>query len=232
MFSAVFGAAARPERIRFLHEVKAAFPVPVNFVVFNTSETVEADFPVVNAARGLNPQFADPLETLQALLTEHCPDKVGLLLDHARGELGHGLRAFDLMIRKHIRMILAFCRALDAHEPDYVYLWNQFNALHRTFEAILEHRGIKMGFFHDGVLPGSIALDVDGEMGESWIAKDPEKFMSVEVTEAQVARAAAFMASQAGMENNRHPQVEEISVAQSLSGQTGGPPRDVFCRSK
>ena len=108
MFSAVFGAAARPERIRFLHEVKAAFPVPVNFVVFNTSETVEADFPVVNAARGLNPQFADPLETLQALLTEHCPDKVSLLLDHARGELGYGLRAFDLMIRKHIRMILAF----------------------------------------------------------------------------------------------------------------------------
>tara|TARA_Y100000588_G_scaffold279722_2_gene296607 strand:- start:3088 stop:4380 length:1293 start_codon:yes stop_codon:yes gene_type:complete len=217
MFSAVFGAAARPERIRFLHEVKAAFPVPVNFVVFNTSETVEADFPVVNAARGLNPQFADPLETLQALLTEHCPGKVDLLLDHARGELGYGLRVFDQMIRKHIRMILAFCRALDAHDPDYVYLWNQFNALHRTFEAILQHRGIKMGFFHDGVLPGSIALDVDGEMGESWIAKDPEKFMSVEVSEAQVARAAAFMASQAGMENNRHPQVEEISVAQSLA---------------
>lgn len=216
MFSAVFGAVARPERIRFLHEVKATFPEPVNFVVFNTSETVEADFPVVNAARGLNPQLADPLATLEALLTEQCPDKVTVLMDHARGELGYGFRVFDRAIRKHVRMILAFCRALDAHEPDYVYLWNQFNALHRTFEAILQRRGISMGFFHDGVLPGSIALDVDAEMGESWIAKHPEKLMSVEVTDAQVARAAAFMAAQAGIENNRHPQIEEISVAQSL----------------
>lgn len=216
MFSAVFGAVARPERIRFLHELKAAFPEPVNFVVFNTSETVEAAFPVVNAARGLNPQLADPLATLEELLRKHCPDNVEVLLDHARGELSFGYRIFDRLIRNHVRMILAFCRALDTHKPDYVYLWNQFNALHRTFEAILKRRGIAMGFFHDGVLPGSIALDVDAEMGEGWIARDPKKFMSVKVNDAQIARAAEFMAAQAGSQNNRHPQVEEISVSQSL----------------
>lgn len=216
MFSAVFGAIARPERIKFLHEVKAAFPEPVNFVAFNTSETVEADFTVVNAARGLDPQSDDPLAALEELLHEHCPEKVSVLLDHARGELGFGYRAFDRAIRKHLRMVHAFCRALDTHTPDYVYLWNQFNALHRTFEAILQQRGIKMGFFHDGVLPGSIALDVDAEMGEGWIATDPERFMSVKVTKRQIARAATFMEAQAGIKNNRHPQIEEISVEESL----------------
>lgn len=216
MFSAVFGAAARPERIEYLHRVKAEFSEPVEFVAFNTSLEVEAEFPVINAANIYYPEITDPLAELQALLKRHAPDDVERLADHAFGELGVGNKGFDRVINKHIRLIDAFCKALDDHTPDYVYLWNQFNALHRTFEAILKRRDIKMGFFHDGVMPGSIALDVDAEMGEGWIAREPERFMSVKTNKNDVARSKNFLAELAGTENDRHPQDEHISVIGAL----------------
>jgi len=175
LFSAVLRSEGRPERMEFLHRVKAAFPEPVKFVAFNTSDKAEAEFTVINANFGLKPQA-----------------------------------------QKHNRLILAFINALNKEEPDYVYLWNQFNALHRTFEAILKRRGIPMGFFHDGVLAGSIALDVDAEMGESWISQDPERFMSVGVDDEQLARAKQFLEAQAGVENNRHPQEEHVAVQEAL----------------
>ncbi len=216
MFIAVFGAAARPERMRFLTMLREVFPEPVRFVAFNTSMTVEADFEVVNAAVGLKPALPDPLETLEELLIEHCPDDVKLLLDHAKGELGFGFRAFDDAIRKHVTMIRAFCEALNHYNPDHVFLWNQFNAQNRTLEAILKRRGVGIGFFHDGVLPGSIAIDFDAEMGESWIAREPERFMSVPVSDEQVARASTFLDGLRGQRNQRHVQVEDISVVEAL----------------
>lgn len=217
MFSAVFGTGARPERIEFLHKVKKELSDELEFVVFNTSGVVEADFPVINATMGFNPQHADPLVALEDLLVKHCPERVELLIDHARGELGRTGQVFERNIRKHVRLIQTFLRALDEHQPCYVYLWNQFNALHRTFEAILLERGIKMGFFHDGVLPGTIAIDVDAEMGEGWIARDPERFMSVRVSEGDISRAERYLHSLEGVENNRHPQDEHISVVDALA---------------
>lgn len=216
MFSAVFGTGNRPERIQFLNRVKKELDSQVEFVVFNTSGVVETDFPVVNAVAGLNPKCEDPLKELEALLKAHCPDRVRLLMDHARGELGFRYRIFERNIHKHVRLIKAFICALDEHKPCYVYLWNQFNVLHRTFEAILQRRDIKIGFFHDGVLPGSIAIDVDAEMGEGWIAREPERFVSVEVSEEDISKAEEYLQSLVGTENNRHPQDEKISVVDAL----------------
>lgn len=216
MFSAVFGASVRPERLKFLQEIQNAFPEPVRIVALNNGAPIEADIPVVDLRDSARPRLSNSMDDLEKLLGEHCPAEKTILLDHVRGELGFGTRKFEHLLRGHTSRAAAFCQALEDYAPDCVYLWNQFNALHRTFEAILKRRGIPVRFFHDGVLPGSIALDMDGEMGESWIAKSPERLASIPVTEADMERARLFLSGLSEAENMRHPQEEHISVKEAL----------------
>jgi hypothetical protein len=216
IFSALFGMDHRSERLRFLTDVCRAFPEPVRFVAFNTSGVVKAEFDVVNATARLKSSIDNPVAYLESWLTGHFPDKVKLFMDHVVGEFGKRRKSFDGSISKIILMLQEFEGALASYQPDYVYLWNQFNAFHRILAELLKKRGIPFGFFHDGVLPGSIALDVDGEMGESWIARDPKRFMKIKVSAEDVARATEFLAGLQGDQVNRHPQVEQISVKQAL----------------
>lgn len=216
LFSAVFNTSQRPERLRFLTNVLQSFPEPVRFVAFNLSGKAEADFEIVDGTGGFKPNLNKPHEYLANLLKQRSPSSAKLLMDHVHGEFGKNTSLYEKSIEKIIYLILEFERQLDKLNPDYVYLWNQFNSFHSILAELLVQRSIKYGFFHDGVLPGSIALDADGEMGESWIAREPQKFMDVTISESDIKRARNFIDNQGVESINRHPQIEEISVREAL----------------
>ena len=218
LLSALYGAAGRPERVRFLEQVQAHIGTAIRLVAFNTSTDVtSAGLTVINATSGRRTQIDDPHAALRRLLDETCPAQADRMLEHVAGEFAHNPGSYDRNVLRHVLLTQAYLRALDEHAPDHVFLWNQFNALHRHFAHILEARGIPFGFFHDGVLPGSIAFDIDGEMGESWIARDPDRFQAVAVPPEDLDRAQAFFARLAETPVDRHIQQDDISVTEAVA---------------
>lgn len=215
MFSAFF--AARPERMTFMSDVHAALPEDFRIVLFNLAESVESECDVVNAMHGFRPVIEDPLAQLEEELREAVPDEAGTFLAQARGEFDNDGHPDHGDLVNLIFRLRAFRRALEDHAPGHVFLWNQFNVFHRIAAAILSRQGIGVGFFHDGLLPGSIALDFDGEMGNSWIARQPERFQQVAVSQDDLLRAEAFLEGLTGEEvNRRHLQRENILVHEAL----------------
>ena len=218
LLSALFGAEGRPERMRFLEQVQDHIGDEVRLVAFNTSNDVAStSVGVINALSGRRKVIDNPHAALRQLLDETCPDQTARILDHVAGEFAHNPGSYDRNVLRHVLLTQAFVRALDDEQPDHVFLWNQFNALHRHFAHILQARGIAHGFFHDGVLPGSIAFDIDGEMGESWIARDPDRFQSVPMDPADLDRAAAFFTRLEAMNVDRHVQQDDISVSEAIA---------------
>lgn len=216
LFSAMFGTDGMLQRLNFLERVQQAFPEPVRFVAFNISGEANAGLEVVNAMGRYKPQVGDSLEYLQNLLEHLFADKARRLIDHIKGEFSKNPKAYRANAYKVIRMILEFKQTLELYKPDYVYLWNQFNAFHRILAELLKQRGIRHGFFHDGVLPGSIAFDVDGEMGGSWIARDPQKFMGVHVSSEDIKRANWFLEKLESRDISRYSQTDHISIPEAL----------------
>ncbi|MBL8562991.1 MAG: hypothetical protein JNN06_11995 [Gemmobacter sp.] len=215
MFSAYF--TFRPERLRFMERVQAELAQDVRLILFNLAETLTCDLDVVNAIGGLQPALPDPVGALEEFLRAEMPELAAQLMTHMRGEFEegeHDLRAPVTMLLQRLRN---FRDAIETRKPDFVFLWNQFNVLHRIAAEMLRRRNIRFGFFHDGLLPGSIAFDFDGEMGNSWISRDPERFCQVEVSQEDCARARAFIDGLSGAEvNQRHVQRDDVILAEVL----------------
>lgn len=216
LFSALFGVADRTERIAFLEKLQTHMPSDVRLVAFNASAEIDATIPVFNTGTQLKPEISDAKGAFERLVRETCPNHLEALIAHTNGEAGHTPASYEANLIRHTRFTKSFITALDEYTPSYVFLWNQFNALHRHFAAILDKRGIQYGFFHDGLLPGSVAFDFDGEMGESWIAKDPDKFQAIEVSLEDRARAQEFLDTLQSRNIDRHIQRDNISVADAL----------------
>lgn len=215
LFSAFFGF--RPERLEYFAKVHAALPHDIRMVAFNLSDTVEAPFDVINATGGLRPRIDAPYEWLESYIRALTPARAEEFLEHVRGEFEEGSAPYHGRLENLVIKIRAFESALENEAPAHVFLWNQFNIFHRIAVELLRQRGIGHTFFHDGLLPGSIALDFDGEMGNSWITREPERFQGVKITAEDIRRAEAFVDSLTGDEvNKRHTQREDIGVAEAL----------------
>lgn len=215
LFSAYF--SFRPERLVFMSKVHAALPSTVRPVLFNLAEKVESELEVVNAAMGLSPHVDAPVETLERFLQDEMPELAAQFMEHARGEFEEGARPIEPAVVSLLHRIRSFKNALETYKPSAVFLWNQFNLFHRIAAELLTRREIRFGFFHDGLLPGSIAFDFDGEMGNSWISRDPARFQKVEISENDIQRADAYIRNLNGSEiNQRHVQRDDVIVEEAL----------------
>jgi hypothetical protein len=196
--------------------MQAHSPPDTSLIAFNTSADITSDVQVINTRLQLKPRLTDPVAAFDALVMQTCPAEIETLKAHLIGEFGNTPETLERNTLRHIQLTELFIKALDTHTPDHVFLWNQFNLLHRHFAHILKQRGIPNGFFHDGLLPGSITLDVDAEMGESWVARDPERFQNIPVSPEARARARAFLNAVQSDSMNRHVQVDKIDLNEML----------------
>ena len=230
LFSGHFDTKKVPERIRFLSAVQGHLS-GVEFAIFNQSGVCKAPFKVCNVsdkrARDLFPRRA-----LKRLLHETISAPAAGR--GYRSENGSDLRASRLLwevcaenqityytsnapISTFLRKLREFVSFLDEVRPDAAFLWNSFNVFHRIARELLRSRGIPIYYFHDGVLPGSVAFDFDGEMGESWVAREPERFLAIPVDEEERRNAAAFLEFIRKRSLNRHRQVAQIDFKGHLA---------------
>lgn len=77
------------------------------------------------------------------------------------GALALGLYLHDL-----------FTLALDAFKPHAVLMWNAFTAAHMILDDLARKRGVQVIYMEFGVLPGTINLDMRGQMGASSMAQE------------------------------------------------------------
>jgi len=78
---------------------------------------------------------------------------------------------------------------LDHFQPEMVILWCEFYAAHSILKDICEERKIKVIYMEFGALPGSFAIEENGQMGESLVAINADKFAKQYVSEDELCQA-------------------------------------------
>lgn len=84
---------------------------------------------------------------------------------------------------------LYFKEAFAILKPEILVLWNQFHALHQVLEIVAKEQGISVRFMEFGSLPGTVAFETMGQMGESYPAREAEKFLALPVNDSDLAKA-------------------------------------------
>lgn len=87
------------------------------------------------------------------------------------------------LIKKYIEIILKFLC------PKAVIILGSFQISHRIFGKICEQHNIPVIYTHEGVLPGTLSFDYNGEMGKSLVALYSHKFKELYVSEEEIKRA-------------------------------------------
>ncbi|MBO3761554.1 hypothetical protein [Ciceribacter sp. L1K22] len=226
LFSSLFADDLRRNRVDYLETVSAQFEKATKFIAFNLSGRISSNIIcTINAQDEAPDVSASFMDELKALMIEIAPNEAASLWAQAEGEFDvHGPR-FRILMKKLYRNLVAFKGALDIHKPDYVYLWNKFQIFHVLASKILKLRKIKFGYFHEGLLPGSITFDVDGEMGESWVSRRADLFQNIKLTELERQRSSRYVNCLKSVTATRHVQSNSIDYKEALkhAGLAGRP---------
>ena len=112
--------------------------------------------------------------------------------------------------------------------PTAAVLWNQFTGLHMALREACEEHEIPVFFAHRGVLPGSLVVEEGGQMGESWVARQSDRFAALPVTEAELTRAADYTECIRRQQRTRKPQAAAGAVTQMLRERRGAARAVIF----
>ncbi len=82
-----------------------------------------------------------------------------------------------------------YCEFLDYYKPDAVILWCEFYCGHNILRDICKERGIKVLYMEFGALPGTLALECNGQMGESDVATKWGNFKEKDVSQDEIMTA-------------------------------------------
>lgn len=75
---------------------------------------------------------------------------------------------------------------LDLLQPETIIVYPLLMIQHRVLEEVCIEKGISLISTHQGILPGTLAFDIGGEMGKSLPAVYSKKFMSLTVNEEEL----------------------------------------------
>lgn len=82
-----------------------------------------------------------------------------------------------------------YCKFIEYYQPDAVILWCEFYCGHNMLKNICEEYGIKVLYMEFGALPGTFAIEENGQMGESSVAVDWKKFKELPVNQEEILSA-------------------------------------------
>lgn len=77
-------------------------------------------------------------------------------------------------------------QVLEILKPQIIIVCSLFSVSHHILEQICNEKDIPMISTHPGILPGTLAFDIGGEVGKSQPAIYPEKFLELPVDEADL----------------------------------------------
>jgi hypothetical protein len=104
--------------------------------------------------------------------------------------------------------------------PLLFVVWNQFTAMHQVLAFVCEQEGIPVVFTEFGVLPGTFQFESGGQMGESFPATNPEEFLTLPVTEEEIANAEKLIRHlrEQKLNRNRQPRSDLVKEVIPLLG--------------
>lgn len=112
-------------------------------------------------------------------------------------------------------------KTLTFYQPNVVVVWGAFLVCSRILKHICAQRGIPFVTMELSVLPNSVAFDVAGHMGESWVARDLEGFMALPLTPQDHTLAQDYLAKvRAEGANRNRPVPVTISTQEKLAAFT------------
>ena len=80
-------------------------------------------------------------------------------------------------------------RVIHLLQPDIIFCMDSVTPGHELVKHIGEKNGIRLVFSHEGVIPGTMSFDTDGEMGDSVVSRYAERFKQLTVSEEDLVEA-------------------------------------------
>ena len=117
----------------------------------------------------------------------------------------------------------AYERIIRKVQPRAVIVWCQFTKLHPLCAQIAQAHGAKVLYMEFGSIPGTFALEDQGQMGESRIATEWESFLAHEVSREEIARAGEILDFLRESGLNRNRQTELTALGEMEDKVTGRP---------
>lgn len=102
---------------------------------------------------------------------------------------------------------------LERFKPDLVILWHQFSPYHHIIANWCDANAIPVIYGEHGVLPGSWCFEFQGQMGESWIARDPEAFQALPLDQTDRKQADRYLRH--AISNRMNRKTGMVSVAEA-----------------
>ena len=97
-------------------------------------------------------------------------------------------------------------RIVECLQPSLVIVWNAFYAFHLVIRNICKELGIPIKYMEFGNIPGTIILEEIGQMGESYPARYPQKFMEISVSDEDYEKAECWIENLRIQKLNRNVQ--------------------------
>ncbi|MCP5104487.1 MAG: hypothetical protein GY950_13960 [bacterium] len=96
--------------------------------------------------------------------------------------------------------------------PSLCLIWHEFNGRHYALRYVCREMGIPYLYIEYGVLPGTVNVDEEGQMGESWVTRRYDKFRVLPVSENDLEVAAQYIDFIRESKQSRKPQDSTLSI--------------------
>lgn len=88
---------------------------------------------------------------------------------------------------------LYFSEALDFYMPDLVCLWGYLSPWGKMIQDLCKWKGIPICSLEWGILPGTVAVDFNGHMAESWVAKKSSYFNELPLNDDDILHGKNYL---------------------------------------
>lgn len=86
-----------------------------------------------------------------------------------------------------------FTDALSFYHPNLVLLWGFLSPWGKLINNLCKWKNIPIASLEWGILPGTVAFDFCGHMGDSWVTKNADFFNSLEISEQDISEARVYI---------------------------------------
>lgn len=97
---------------------------------------------------------------------------------------------------------------LEHFKPSLIILWCEFYCGHSFLKDICEERNIRVIYMEFGAIPGTFAIEKNGQMGESLVSIESKKFIAKEVSQEEIKNTEDILEYLKESKLNRRPQVK------------------------
>ena len=118
-------------------------------------------------------------------------------------------------------VILAYeftIEVIKTYDPEVVLIWNEFYPLSKVTQYVCDMLNKKTMYLEYGLIPGTIQIDILGQVGESWISRRSKYFDSLKIDSNDITHAEKTMEYLKNSGINRRRQLPIGGLKEKLKG--------------